>query len=95
MKMQRNIQPDGICKYALIRLDKLSKWDRDSLIRSVDRMKHERVLVSSAVIEFGKKFDDEECFVVKLKDINAEEALIAYANAAEKLILNLHRKFEN
>ena len=78
MRLVRNITPDGKCKYALIRLDKLRLKDHsvfaaDEVCRAFD------ILEEHGVLEYAGLNDPEEAFVIKLKDENAEAALRAYA----------------
>jgi hypothetical protein len=56
MKMDRNINPDGRGKYAVLNL----RTNR---------------------IEWGCVGDEDEFFLIKLKDRNAKAALLAYADA--------------
>lgn len=72
MKLDRNTEGRG--KYALVRLRGLS----DDVIKAkvVDE------LVSGHVVEFGSAGDENEFFVVKLKDVCAQAALLAYAGKA-------------
>ena len=82
MRLMRN-DPErkGLCKYALIRLDKLSEEDLKRLQETeyphtelVEMLrKHPRL------IEFGLTGSEEEFFVIKLKDRRASSALAMYA----------------
>lgn len=88
MQLVRNTTDDGTCKYALLRLDKL----REAGV-SVDRLKSiledaawldgsRSRLDLSEFVEFGEPKTEEEFFAIKLKDINAAQALDGYALAA-------------
>jgi hypothetical protein len=57
MKLDRNVNKDGLGKYALINL-------------------------RTNKIEWGRAGEEDEFFVIKLKDVNAHAALRAYAKAA-------------
>lgn len=94
--LQRNRTPDGTCKYALIRLDKLrSDADDDSCSDSVGAGavldfllgKHHTLfpldtLLLRKYVELGGVDNREECFVIKLKDEHAPSTLDQYANSA-------------
>lgn len=74
MKLDRNTNPDGRQKYALLRL------------RNTDLSREEiRTRVTEAlgggVLQFGDN-DETAFFVIKLKDKYAADALHAYARAA-------------
>jgi hypothetical protein len=79
MRLTRNITPDGRCKYAAVRNDKiaaLSPTGRREAEEALD------VLATLGVLEDPKAGDPEEFLLIKLKDINAPRAYIAYAGAA-------------
>lgn len=87
MKLTRNTTPDGKCKYALVRLDKLRAMSMDIHPEASQRLKieeHLRALESHGVLEYGQLGTEEECFVIKLKDKYAGYALYPYAGAVEK-----------
>jgi hypothetical protein len=68
MRLDRNTNPDGRGKYALVKL------------RYVDSELREQLLEIDAV-DFGAT-ENTEFFVIRLKDIFAAPALAAYALAA-------------
>lgn len=74
MKLDRNINPDGKGKYALVRL-------RGDL--SPQAIEALRVLEAEGRIDYGTVGSSEEFFPIKLKDKYAAIALYAYASAAE------------
>lgn len=81
MRLTRNTTPDGRCKYAIVRLDKLRKLPPESLIaQSAAKALDE--LAAIGLLEYGEKGSEEEFFVIKLKDLNAPYALRVYAFAA-------------
>lgn len=82
MKLIRNTTETGVCKYALIRLDKIQEQ-----LPEGQNVTPPRILAAPedlvGYIEFGLPKEEDEFFVIKLKDINAYAALKAYAaNAA-------------
>ncbi len=100
MRLTRNTTPDGKCKYAIVRLDKLREMESQGQnsfwhdhIRSAFA-----ILEGQRLIEYGEPGSKEECFVIKLKDKNAPAALDAYAQAAVKtdqeLSDDVHELFE-
>lgn len=78
MKLVRNTRTDGTCKYALLRLDKLREAKGD--------LTKEDILAIAGdlapYIEFGEIGTEDEFFAIKLKDINAPPALLAYAGSS-------------
>ena len=89
MKLLRN-DPDrrGICKYALIRLDKLDENEIDFLARLAPENRHQAladILTEKFdLIEFGLPNEEDEFFAIKLKDQRAERPLRFYADEAAK-----------
>lgn len=80
MKLDRNINPDGRGKYALIKL-RLSTINRH-LVDAAKAAEHD-VLVEPDAIDFGNTADSD-FFVIRIKDKYAAAALDAYAVAATK-----------
>jgi len=83
MRLTRNTTPDGKCKYAIVRLDKLRKLPGESEMekacaRALDD------LAAFGILEYGQPGSEEECFVLKLKDENTAEALYTYAEESER-----------
>jgi hypothetical protein len=78
MKLDRNVNADGQGKYALINLRKGSIKKADGRERN-DGIRY--YSPPETAIEWGDTFADE-FFVIKLKDVNAHAALLAYAEAA-------------
>lgn len=79
MRLDRNSNSDGRGKYALLKLRKIEGAYPSEENRVNDAVK---TLERSGVLDWGDD-DDSEFFVIRLKDINAEEALLAYADSAE------------
>jgi hypothetical protein len=79
MKLMRNITPDGFCKYAAIRNDKISKLNTSDKAGAQQAME---TLALLGVLENPKVGDPEEFFLIKLKDVNAPHALAEYAGVA-------------
>ena len=75
MQMDRNLNPDGRGKYALIRL-------RDGDPKAVRIDGEDCWATPRGSIDFGKVGAADEFFVIKLKDKYAQAALMAYADAA-------------
>jgi hypothetical protein len=76
MKLDRNINPDGTGKYALVLMReffKLSSAEKQALY----------LLASAKVIDHGDT-PNSEFFVIRLKDRYAAPALAAYALAASE-----------
>lgn len=78
MKMDRNINDDGCGKYALLNLRRMAKHDTPEVRAALD------VLTKAGAIEWGVIGEEDEFFVIKLKDINAPGGLSGYANEADK-----------
>lgn len=79
MKLDRNINPDGKGKYALIKLRHES-----AIMGVVENPSGEpAIAVNDEAIDYGNT-EDSEFFVIRLKDKYAAPALFAYAMAAEK-----------
>jgi hypothetical protein len=79
MRLMRNTTPDGSCKYAAVRKDKIARlndYSRKSAEQALAVLKHLGVLEDPSIN------DPDEFFLIKLKDINAPAALIGYAGAA-------------
>lgn len=77
MKMDRNINDDGLGKYAVINLRNLKRY------MNVPEVKEAlEVLKAADALEWGCVGEPDEFFLIKLKDINAEHALVAYADQA-------------
>jgi hypothetical protein len=79
MRLRRNTTPDGKCKYAAVRNDKIAELSPKLKEEANDCLD---LLESLGVLEDPTPGDPEEFFLIKLKDENAPRALIAYAGAA-------------
>lgn len=77
MKMDRNINADGMGKYALLSLRKL----RAGRLRNLEDIGAAAYMNTDA-IETGGIGTEGEFFVIKLRDRHARVALLAYADAA-------------
>lgn len=82
MKMDRNENPDGCGKYAVINLRKFKAMSEDSDERREVRIALE-ALQQAGVLEWGRVGEPDEFFLVKLKDLFAPGALRGYAAMAE------------
>lgn len=80
MKLDRNINPDGRGKYALVRLRFRQTRSQSEIQRIEEAL---RVLSHEGVLDFGNT-RDTEFFVIRLKDKYASFALKAYSDAAFK-----------
>jgi hypothetical protein len=76
MKLDRNLSTSGKGKYALINLRKIHSDPRTPQDLAFAILQHPEC------VEFGEVGTENEFFPIKLKDINAESALIAYAMSA-------------
>ena len=76
MKLDRNLNKDGIGKYALINLRKVPNEENTDISNALF------ILDKAGVIEWGIPGYDDEFFVIKLKDIFAARALYAYSDMA-------------
>jgi hypothetical protein len=74
MKLERHAGDQARGKYAVVRL-------RD-IKRKTDEAEALQRLTVGGHVEFGNPGDEDEFFVVKLKDVYAPAALAAYAGAA-------------
>jgi hypothetical protein len=73
MKLDRNTAKGG-GKYAVVRLREMP--------HEGDARAHLEALITGGFVEMGSVGDEDEFFVVKLKDRFAAAALMAYAEAA-------------
>lgn len=77
MKLDRNINPDGTGKYALLHLRKLRQYGhRQDVIDAIN------VLSGFGLLHFGNEGAGEQFFVMKYKDKFVAPALFAYSRAA-------------
>lgn len=76
MKLDRDINSDGKGKYALLNLRKLpgGLLTQEELCAAI--------MAHPDAVEFGAAGSEGEFFVIKLKDKYAQDALVAYAEAA-------------
>lgn len=81
MKLMRNITPDGFCKYAAIRNDKIAKLNTSDKAGAHQAME---TLALLGVLENPKVGDEEEFFLIKLKDRRAPKPLLTYAMVSEE-----------
>ena len=74
MKLDRNINADGLGKYALLKLRNLRRGDPavDAALRTLDE---------AGILDWGNTVDSE-FFVIRLKDKYADDALFRYALSA-------------
>ena len=81
MRLDRNVNPNGQGKYALLKLRRLS----DDIFRCTDPM-HPVFQAMEVLSEYGVMdsgiYPHSEFFVIRLKDKYAQAALRAYADAA-------------
>lgn len=81
MKLMRNVTPDGQCKYAAVRMDKIAALEAKDQVAARSALE---MLADLGLLENPKPGDREEFFLIKLKDVYAEPALVAYANSVGK-----------
>ena len=80
MKLDRNINPDGLGRYAVIDLRKLDEIQREKLREGGS------VMLPTSAITLG---EPDQFFVLKYKDKFAPAALKAYAEAVHKEALSI------
>lgn len=85
MKMDRNENLDGVGKYAIINLRKLTeKCDGGTFRRWSPEVEQAlNILESVGVLEWGRTGEADEFFLIKLKDKHAQAPLFAYAASAK------------
>ena len=76
MKMDRNLNPSGKGKYALINLRKIDGDPRTAQELAA------AILANPGSVEFGAVGSPDEFWIVKLKDENADACLFGYAGKA-------------
>lgn len=81
MRLVRNTQTNGTCKYAVLRLDKMRK---DSTFRSIPDF-IDKYPELEKYVEFGEPHSREEFFVIKFKDLASTAALRAYAEEVKQI----------
>jgi hypothetical protein len=78
MKLDRNINPDGRGKYALVLLRNVNAMpegeQKNEVLRCLD------ILSEHDVVDLGDENTDGEFFVLRLRDVGAPIALGAYAS---------------
>lgn len=94
MKLDRNINPDGRGKYALVLMRELKAIEQEGDYSATSMVE---ALVKRGVVDHGG--DDRDFFVIRIKDRFAAPALAAYAMAAYDFdqeyameVLNLAKK---
>lgn len=93
MKLDRNLNPDGVGKYALLRLRELDKIrqrgqsesgiDYAEVVGAIDTLKR------AGMIHWGDEGDGEQFFVLKYKDKFSPAALEGYIRAIDAEIESL------
>jgi hypothetical protein len=78
MRLIRETSPDGKCKYAIVRLDKLRSMEAQDADYTQGMKSHLDALHQNGLLEYGEPGTAEECFVIKLKDRFAARAISAY-----------------
>ena len=85
MQLVRDLTENGCGKYAAINIQRLAELSRAGGAKgawSADVAAALQTLEAIGVLEWGRKGQADEFFLIKLKDENAQEALTAYANKA-------------
>jgi len=75
MKLDRTDNQNGKGKYALVKLRELEGRPQDAEDLA------EAILTHPESVDWGLVDSDSEFFVIRLKDVNAYEALMAYAKS--------------
>jgi hypothetical protein len=78
MKMDRNITANGTGKYAIVNMRKLRALAGPTRQQAKAMLDG---LAAIGVIEWGAVGQEDEFFLVKLKDRHSRDALYAYANS--------------
>ncbi len=79
MLLDRNQEPGGVGKYALINMRRYRALPPDKAKEAHDLLGK---LEALGIVDTGARGADDEFFVIKLKDRSAAAALFAYANDA-------------
>lgn len=82
MKLDRNANPDGTGKYALLNLRK--KPQPGSQAEAAIKL-----LAKQGYLTFGNETPTDQFFVMKYKDQFTADGLAGYADAVDKYLLNL------
>ena len=77
MKLDRNINPGGKGKYAVINMRKIQGDPRTPQELAA------AILAHPDAVEWGEIGTEKEFWLIKLKDIHAQDALEAYAKSAQ------------
>ncbi len=78
MQLDRNLNPDGKGKYALINLRKIPGFPKTPQELAA------AILANPECVEFGEPGTPNEFWLIKLKDRHARPALEAYADSARE-----------
>lgn len=85
MRLDRNENPDGCGKYALLKLRRLENYRNGtfqalhpSIVKAIETLEREGIL------DWGARGTESEFMVIRLKDKYAQGALLEYAAAAER-----------
>lgn len=87
MKLDRNINDDGMGKYALILMRRLSECETGAIFGPRWTHKVQQAIVTLekvGALDWGTAGTDAEFFLIRLKDRHAAAALSAYARSAEE-----------
>ncbi len=83
MKLDRNINDDGMGKYAILNLRKLGDFRSGTFQKLAPRITAAiDTLERAGILDWGRVGTESEFFLIKLKDRYANAALTAYAGAA-------------
>jgi len=85
MKLDRNINEDGLGKYAILNLRRLGSFidPADPFANVAEPIATAlKTLEKAGILDWGRQGSESEFFVIKLKDCYAQNALSAYATTA-------------
>lgn len=82
MKLDRNQNPDGLGKYAILALRELADIRADDGSLPSEIRDAIATLDNAGIIQWGRVGEEDEFFLVKLRDVNAPGALEGYAQKA-------------
>lgn len=84
MKLDRNLNPNGMGKYALLKLRELENVRESGPFGEIAKPIADaiKLLENNGIIDWGNE-PQSEFFVIRLKDVCAQGALESYADEAE------------
>lgn len=86
MKLDRNINDDGLGKYALLKLRRLKLYETQApFSKYAPAIQNAlELLENEGILDWGRQGTESEFMLIRLKDRYAQAALRAYAEAARQ-----------